>query len=218
MALNGEFWFVVGNSDFSIRTWDIKKSRFPLAYLCPPHVASYNAGSICIPKFAGKVMGFAGLAIELKADCQGVSIEDAGRYIAGCRLWIGLYSPYVIDELTRLEHQIRLRDHGIAVYYGQWIEGFHTLGDLMPLERIERERDTPLRVESSPALSDEQAPNDYAHSPALVVAFLSRFMTLYAGDTYALGALCGFPLMEDSRSLRAIWGDAAMDVELTREK
>lgn len=216
--IDGEFWVTVGNATYSEQLWGIKKSKFPLTYLCPPAVASVQSGKLVIPDLEGILTGFAGLAFEIKGEARNISLKEADGYISGIRLWTGLYSSFLTERLKKLGHQITLRDYGLGVYYGQWIEDFQVLGELLPLNDLEEMMEIPVKLLVSDTIRVEEKPKDYKYSPQYMTAFFSRFMTLNKGDVFTLGALCGFPLKKGMKKLVARWGSTELTADLLWRK
>jgi 2-keto-4-pentenoate hydratase/2-oxohepta-3-ene-1,7-dioic acid hydratase in catechol pathway len=210
----GNFWISVGNTEYSQEQWGIERVGFPIAFLITKPAFSSEGRDLCIPRFAKDVVIFAGLSVQVASECRDVSVEEAKEFIAGFRPWIGLHSGFLIADLEHLGHQIRVRDHGISAYYGQWLEGFHVLGDLISFESLREYWKSPLVLESSSGKSTDKEPADYTNSPTTVVGFFSRFMSLNAGDNFALGALCGFKVDKDDKQIKATWAGKVLKVTL----
>lgn len=212
--MSGNFWVLVGNSGYTEKQWGIERIDFPVAYQIPRHAVSGEDRCLSIPHFADDLSIFSGLAIEISKEGRNISVHDARDYIAGCRVWTGLHSHDLIHTLKRLGHQVRVRDYGISAYYGQWMERFHAVGDLLHEQFLEEGWRSPLTLVSSSGKSTRMEPSDYISDPSTVVGFFSRFMTLRKGDRFALGALCGLAVERNVKSFKTVWAGNELEVTL----
>jgi 2-keto-4-pentenoate hydratase/2-oxohepta-3-ene-1,7-dioic acid hydratase in catechol pathway len=208
-------WVMFGSSEFCTRAWGVERRDIPLGYLVPKAASAAQGEALALPDLeASRVTAFGGFALEIGRTCKNVPPPAAEESLAGVRLWIGLHTTHLTDWLARLGHQVRVRDHGISLYYGLWFERSHAFGPLMPLSSFLAQAGDPAQLSSASGRTARQLPSDYSHSPATVVSFLSRFMTLNPGDRVALGALCGFTLESAEAGMRLDWAGQSLEARL----
>jgi 2-keto-4-pentenoate hydratase/2-oxohepta-3-ene-1,7-dioic acid hydratase in catechol pathway len=208
-------WVLFGSTDFCAKAWGVQRRNIPMGYLVPKSATAGTGEALDLPDTVeSRVTAFGGFTLEIGRACKNVKMDAAEEHIAGIRMWIGLHTTGLTDWLARLGHQIRVRDHGISLYYGLWLENVHTFGQLMPLRDYHQKLGEKAVLTSASGLEEWQSPADYSHSPATVVSFLSRFLTLNPGDCIALGALCGFTLPAPETDLRLKWSGQSFEARL----
>lgn len=150
--------------------------REPLLFLKPPSASLPHRGSIVLPPGAGRVDHEAELAVVLGRVARNLSAEAAERAILG-------YTCF--NDVTAREMQDRdiqfTRAKGFDTFapFGPWIET-----DLDP-------SDLSIRGLVNGDARQASRTRELIFSPALLVAFVSRVMTLWPGDLIATGTPAG---------------------------
>ena len=154
----------------------------PLLFLKPPSAVVAPGEPILLPPGVGRVDHEAELAIVIGRRARNLAVANAGEAILG-------YTCF--NDVTARE----LQDRDIQFTRAK---GFDTFAPLGPW--IETELDpSDLGIESrvNGALRQSSRTRELIFSPAYLVSFVSRIMTLLPGDVIATGTPAGIGALAD---------------------
>ncbi len=195
-------WALIGNTTACETIWNVRRTNIPCAYALPTISIADSEQHLMRPSFVNKSYIMGGIALEVKKTGRDIKLENAEDFIAGYRMWIGIYNGYLIERLTDAQNSIQIWDHGIAIPFGLWFENSHIMGDLLSPEEMQRLIDETMVLEaSSGTKSDTTMPSDYRFWGREIIAFMSEFMTVSSGDQYFLGPLV---YIEDSKDIKSV--------------
>jgi 2-keto-4-pentenoate hydratase/2-oxohepta-3-ene-1,7-dioic acid hydratase in catechol pathway len=145
----------------------------PLFFLKPPSSLLSAGESIVVPEGAGRVDFEGEIGILIGKDARNVSEEDAWSYVAGV---------LPVNDVTARE--LQKKD-------SQWTraKGFDTfcpVGEVVPLDRVDRTKLEVITRVNGVQRQHGKA-TDMAFSIPFLIAYVSRVMTLEAGDVLATG-------------------------------
>ncbi len=162
--------------------FDSEVPKEPLLFMKPPSAVIGDADEIIIPSWVGRVDYEGELAVIIKKRCKDVTPEDAIDYIAG----LTCFNDVTARDLQKKD--------------GQWTraKGFDTFAPMGPFMLASPDifdRDIVVRLNGSTVQS--ASTNDMVFTPAEIISFISKVMTLYPGDVIATGTPAGVGPLSD---------------------
>lgn len=212
---NTQHWILLGTAPASEEIWGLGRIAFPCAYYMPACSFAQPGQPVINPAHEKEAWAMGGFAFEIKDGGKNIKKDFAVELVKGYRPWIALFHNVLIDELDERKHTIQIWDHGVSIYYGLWHEASQVLGDLIITDDFQELIDLPLTIESSMGKKVGSAIREYAHSTVDIVAFMSNFMTLSAGDIYVLGPLVAQRIAPNSEYLTIAAGDFRFEVQIS---
>jgi len=176
----------------------------PLIFLKPPSAALPHGASIVLPPGVGRVDPEAELAIVLGRTARNVAVEDAEGAILGYTCFNDVTARDLQDRDTQYT---RAKGFDTFAPFGPWIET-----ELDPAD---------LSITGSVNGHVRQASRtrELVFSPAFLVAFVSRVMTLFPGDLIATGTPAGIgPIKAGDTVEVAIEGIGTLSNPVREEK
>ncbi len=157
----------------------------PLLFLKPPSAALAHQETILLPQGAGRVDHEAELAVVIGRKARNLSAEEAGSAILGYTC----FNDVTAREIQDRERQFtRAKGFDTFAPFGPWIET-----DLDP-------SDLAVTGSVNGTIRQSSRTREMIFSPAFLVAFISRVMTLFPGDLIATGTPAGIgPLAPGDR-------------------
>jgi hypothetical protein len=212
---NTQHWILVGTTAASEEIWGLRRIAFPCAYFIPACAFARTGQPVINPAHGKEAWAMGGFAFEVKDDGKNIKKDFAAGLVKGYRPWIALFHNVLIDKLDERKHTIQIWDHGVSIFYGLWQEASQVLGQLILKDDFQGLVDLPLTIESSVGKKVGSPARVYAHSAADIVAFMSDFMTLSAGDIYVLGPLVAQRIVPNEEYLIIAAGDFRFEVQIS---
>jgi 2-keto-4-pentenoate hydratase/2-oxohepta-3-ene-1,7-dioic acid hydratase in catechol pathway len=157
----------------------------PLIFLKPPSAALAPGGTILLPPGVGRVDHEAELAIVIGRQARHLAPADAAKAILGYTC----FNDVTARELQDREIQFtRAKGYDTFAPFGPWIETEMDPSDLSVSGSV------------NGVVRQSSRTRELIFPPAVLVAFISRVMTLYPGDIVATGTPAGIgPLAAGDR-------------------
>jgi hypothetical protein len=185
----GQHWVLLGTTPASEEIWGIRRIAFPCGYHMPALAYAAPGEPLRVPAGVGEVWAMGGLAFEIGEGGKDIPLAEAHQHVAGYRPWMALFHDCLLDELRAREHTIMVWDRGVSIFYGLWREACQSLGERISVEAYAAIAGEPAALCVAGATHSGAAATEYAHDAAVVIHFMSQFMTLSPGDVYVLGPL-----------------------------
>jgi 2-keto-4-pentenoate hydratase/2-oxohepta-3-ene-1,7-dioic acid hydratase in catechol pathway len=154
----------------------------PLLFLKPPSAVVAPGDSILLPPGAGRVDHEAELAIVIGHKARNLAVANAGEAILG-------YSCF--NDVTARE----LQDRDVQFTRAKGFDTFAPLGPWIETELDPSDLSIEARVNG--AIRQSSRTRELIFSPAFLVSFVSRIMTLLPGDVIATGTPAGIGALAD---------------------
>lgn len=209
MNINQEqHWALLGTAPASEEVWGLKRIAFPCGYHMPALAYADPGEPLLSPSGVGEVWGMGGFTFEVGVGGKDIPLAEAHQHVAGYRPWLALFHDCLLDELRGREHTIMVWDRGVSIFYGLWREACQSLGERIDAEDFAAVSAAPAVLGVAGTTHSGSPAQEYAHSAAAVIHFMSQFMTLSPGDVYVLGPLvAGRVRPEDCGELVLTAGD-----------
>jgi 2-keto-4-pentenoate hydratase/2-oxohepta-3-ene-1,7-dioic acid hydratase in catechol pathway len=154
----------------------------PLLFLKPPSALVAPGSPILLPPGVGRVDHEAELAIVIGRPAKDLAVANAGEAILG-------YTCF--NDVTARELQDRDGQFTRA-------KGFDTFAPLGPWIETELDpSDLSIEAKVNGAIRQSSSTREMIFSPAFLVSFVSRIMTLFPGDIIATGTPAGIGALAD---------------------
>jgi 2-keto-4-pentenoate hydratase/2-oxohepta-3-ene-1,7-dioic acid hydratase in catechol pathway len=157
----------------------------PLLFLKPPSAALAHGGSILLPAGAGRVDHEAEMAIVIGREASRLGEAEAPGAILGYTCFNDVTAREIQDREIQFT---RAKGFDTFAPFGPWIETGLDPADLAIVGRV------------NGVTRQSSRTREMIFSPAFLVAFVSRVMTLFPGDLIATGTPAGIgPLASGDR-------------------
>lgn len=150
----------------------------PASFMKPASSLAGPGEPIRLPpgELTGHVTGEAELAVVIGRTCKNIPVEQAGHFIAG---YVPVIDMTAVDILKKNPRYLtRAKSFDTFLVIGPWIETGLATDDLDNLT---------VATEVNGELIASNTVSNMAFSPAELVGFHSRYMTLEAGDIISTG-------------------------------
>jgi 2-keto-4-pentenoate hydratase/2-oxohepta-3-ene-1,7-dioic acid hydratase in catechol pathway len=175
------FWVLVANYAEAESVQGIPLRPYPLAYNTPVTALQGAGGSVIIPRQARTLSGACELGVVIRSVTRDVGREEAGRHILGYVTLAVLRDSSFADCLL----EPHILSANMPEIYCRWPDGFNVVS-LTPTPLTEtRGRRMTFTVEGIGEIADTT--DSYALNAPMVIAQLSRGITLLPGDVISLG-------------------------------
>lgn len=156
-------------------TADALPESEPWLYLKPPGAVVANGGVIPVPRGIEHVVAEGEMALLIGKEARHVTAEEAHHYVRGVMC---------ANDVTAIDLFRPKVDGGLVLAKG--LDGFCPLGaDIAPFDALER--GLTLKTYVNRKLQGEGSTRDMTFAARTVVAFITRWFTLSAGDVILLG-------------------------------
>lgn len=179
------FWTLFGNYAAAGEREGLVRRPYPRFIGAPATALAASGHRVHVPARA-KTLSFAcELACVVGRIVSRASPEEARQAILG-------FAPLAVIRDSSFKDAIRepasLQERHLPSVYARWADGFNIVGGLTPLAGEEwRDRRCLITVDGLGAVEANTA--DYLLAAADVLAYISRYITLFPGDVLTLGPL-----------------------------
>jgi 2-keto-4-pentenoate hydratase/2-oxohepta-3-ene-1,7-dioic acid hydratase in catechol pathway len=189
----GKIWCIGLNFLDHADDLDEDRPDAPGSFMKPASTLTGPGGPIRRPPtdLAGRVTGEAELALVIGRTCKNVSVEAVDRVVAGCVPVIDVTAEDVFQKNTRF--LTRSKSFDTFFVLGPWIE------TALPVDAL---GDLEVRTIVDGQVRAANTVDAMAFSPAELVAYHSRVMTLEPGDVISTGTPGAHPI-EPGTTVRA---------------
>jgi 2-keto-4-pentenoate hydratase/2-oxohepta-3-ene-1,7-dioic acid hydratase in catechol pathway len=149
----------------------------PIIFTKPPSCIINDGDDIIIPKGVTNVQHEVELALIVGKKCKDVSKSHAMDFVSHVA---------VFNDITARDMQIAARNGGNPWSLAKGMDTFGPISDYMPIGNIDID-DLTLTLEVNGRRKQTGHTGDMIFSPAFLVEFISRFITLEPGDIIATG-------------------------------
>lgn len=183
-----QHWLLLGTAQASADIWGIRRIPFPCGYHMP--MGGYAEAGLPLQRpSTSEVWAMGGVALEIGKGGKDISLDQAGRHVAGYRPWLCLFNDNLLDELKERQHTIMVWDQGVSIFYGLWRDACQSLGPLVNADVLAEWADEAVSLQTAAGTVIGEPANAYEHDSATIIHFMSQFMTLSEGDVYVMGPL-----------------------------
>ena len=149
----------------------------PIIFIKPPSCIIGDGEEIIIPEGVTNVQHEVELALIVGKRCKDVSEADALNHISHVA---------VFNDITARDMQISARDIGNPWSLAKGMDTFGPISEYVPIDDMDLS-DLTLTLDVNGDRKQIGYTKDMIFSPAFLVSYISRFMTLEPGDIIATG-------------------------------
>ncbi len=150
----------------------------PIVFLKPTSAIIGDGDPIRIPAGAGRVDHEVELAVIMGRDARDVSADDALSHVSHIA---------VANDVTAREMQNKARDTGNPWALAKGMDTFAPISEPVPLDTVEDIQDLRLELKVNGVLRQKGRTSLMIFPVAELIAYISRFMTIEAGDIIFTG-------------------------------
>jgi len=170
----------------------------PIIFLKPSSALIGDGEPIVVPPGVGRVDHEVELAVIIGSDCRHASEADALSYVSQLA---------VANDVTARELQSAAREQGNPWSMAKGMDGFAPISEPVPLDAVEDLQELRLSLTVNGELRQEGCTSQMIFPVARLIAHISRFMTLEAGDVIMTGTPEGVgPIVPGDEVLASIEG------------
>lgn len=175
-------WLTFGNYIDAETQENLKPRPYP-RFLCAPNsILASGMNTIEIPETAGEVWLGCELAFVVNQITSRITSEDASNYILAYMPMLSVYDSSFEDKIIE---PASMQERYAPQVYGRWRDGSNIVGTL----QLKMLHSADCRVALSNIGSVSGNTSDYVHSTSEVLAYISRYITLFPSDVITLGRL-----------------------------
>lgn len=179
------FWTVFGNYVAAERVEGLVRRPYPRFLAAPNTALAQDGATVQIPARARTLTVGCELACVIGRIASRLTAEDATAAILG-------FAPLAVIRDSSFKDAViepaSPQERYLPAVYARWADGFNVIGSLTPLSSDAwRDRSCTVVVDGVGAV--ETNTSDYLFSAAQVIAYITRYITLFPGDVLALGPL-----------------------------
>ena len=165
----------------------------PIIFMKPPSCIIHDGDDIVIPDGIANVQHEVELALIVGERCKNVSESDALKYISHVA---------VFNDITARDMQSSARDTGNPWSLAKGMDTFGPISDYMPISDVDIS-DLTLTLDVNGERKQIGHTKDMIFSPAFLISYISRFVTLEVGDIIATGTPEGISEIVSGDAVRA---------------
>ncbi len=216
------FWTVFGNYHDVERVEGLKVSGTPRVLNCPASALTNSGSTVVIPARANDLHIGVELAFVVNRVAHGVSLEDAADYILGYLPMAALRDSSFADII---QQPASPQEQNLPVVYARWADGFNVVGGPpLPLSADET-RGRTMRLTLEGVGEIECNSDEYVLTAPQVLAFLTKWITVFPGDVITLGRTAemltvpaGHPLVEGTQLTAQIDGIGSLSARFDDQR
>lgn len=176
-------WLLFGNYAAAGTQEGMKPRPYP-RFLCAPNsVLAANNAQVVIPESAGTIRLGCELAFVVSRIARRVRREDAADYILGHLPLLSVYDTVFEDNVIE---PASMQERNLPKVYGRWHDGFNIVG--RPVTGGDTASATcTVALDDLGSITASTA--EYLHAAPDVLAYITRYITLFPGDVITLGRL-----------------------------
>lgn len=153
--------------------------RAPVLYIKPANTYAADGDAIALPADADTVVVGACLGIVFGRQARRVDAGRALEYVAGYRIVADLYVPHASYYRPAIKQKCR--------------DGFCPMGPVVPRGQVADPDDLDIQVSVDGQVVQQASTRNWVRPAARLIADVTRFMTLEAGDVLLAGIPAGEP-------------------------
>ena len=165
----------------------------PIIFLKPSSCIVHDGDDIVIPKGVTNVQHEVEMALIVGKECHDVSEEDALGYVSHIA---------VFNDVTARDMQNVARDTGNPWSIAKGMDTFGPISDYISVEGVDL-LSLGLTLTVNGEVRQKGRTSDMIFTPAFLISYISRFMTLYEGDIIATGTPEGISEIRDGDIVHA---------------
>ncbi|MCC6565340.1 MAG: fumarylacetoacetate hydrolase family protein [Chloroflexi bacterium] len=202
------FWTVFGNYSMADRKEGLTRRPYPRFLAAPNTALAADGAGVRIPLRAHTLTVGCELACVIGRVTSRASVEDAARAILGVAPMAVLRDSSFKDAVVEPASP---QERHLPAVYARWADGFNVTGALTPVDG-DAWRGKVCRIAVEGVGTVETNTADYLFSAAQMIAYITRYITLFPGDVLALGPLGDELVLPDAVSRGAsLTGYAEID-------
>jgi 2-keto-4-pentenoate hydratase/2-oxohepta-3-ene-1,7-dioic acid hydratase in catechol pathway len=179
------FWTVFANDDQSETRDGLARRPYPRFLGAPATALAVSGHRVEFPARARTVTVTCELACVIQRVSAQLSVDEARDAILGFMPLAALRDSSFADQVVE---PASLQERHLPAVYARWPDGFNVAGTLQPLSGDTwRGRRCTAHVDGFGTV--EMTTDAYVFSAAEVIAYITRYITLFPGDVLALGSL-----------------------------
>lgn len=171
------------------------EERDPLFFLKPDTALIGHGAAILLPPDAGTITAEAELAIVIGAQCKNLPEAEAGQAAAGYAAALDMTAADILRSQPR--HLARAKGYDTFISLGSELQTESELPDSFSLE---------VATVLNGGVHASNTVGRMRYSPAFLISYLSRIMTLEPGDVILTGTPGSVPILDGDRAECRITG------------
>jgi len=166
----------------------------PAIFIKPTTAIAVDPGNINVPEDFGVLHHEVELCFIVGRRCKGLTIEEAAASIAGWAVGI---------DLTLRQWQNEARQKGEPWDMAKGFDNAAVFGHFVSSDTVKPPVDNGIRLRINGDMRQDGSTANMLFSPAEVLAFVSQYMTVNAGDMFMTGTPAGVGELFDGDRLEA---------------
>lgn len=166
---------------------EVRANTFPYVFMKPPLTTLTHPGDpVRIPAISPDHIDWeVELGVIIGRRCQGVSEDEALRYVAGYTVVNDISDRKFRPNPGRVQ---RPRDAFFDWMHGKWHDTFCPMGPcVLPADELDDPQTLPLKLTVNGSVEQDASTAEMDFPVAAVVAFVSSWVTLMPGDVISTG-------------------------------
>jgi len=166
----------------------------PILFMKPASCIVRDGGTVIIPSYSDECHHEVELAVLIGKEGKNIQPEDALEHAAGYGVAI---------DLTLRDVQNKLKDKGHPWEIAKAFDTSCPLSDFVPADAVEDPQDLDLKLSVNGELRQDGNSSDMMRSVAQIIAEMSYYFTLEAGDILLTGTPAGVSVLQSGDTVEA---------------
>lgn len=166
----------------------------PILFMKPACCIVRDGGTVIIPSYSDECHHEVELAVLIGKEGKNIQPEDALEHAAGYGVAI---------DLTLRDVQNKLKDKGHPWEIAKAFDTSCPLSDFVPADAVEDPQDLNLKLSVNGELRQDGNSSDMMRSVAQIIAEMSYYFTLEAGDILLTGTPAGVSALQSGDTVEA---------------
>ena len=181
-----------------IREMKAEIPKTPVFFLKPTTAIVDNGGEIVLPSISNDVHHEVELTVLIGKDGKNIPEKDAKNHIAG--FGVGL-------DMTMRDLQAEAKKKGLPWTLAKGFDTSAPVSEFIPVSRVSEPSSLLLQLNVNGTLRQKSGTNDLIFSVDRLISYISRFITLEAGDIIFTGTPQGVAQVKSGDKLEATLTD-----------
>jgi 2-keto-4-pentenoate hydratase/2-oxohepta-3-ene-1,7-dioic acid hydratase in catechol pathway len=183
------------NYDEHIREMQSSRTKEPVLFLKPTSALHDISKPIPIPKDLGSVHHEIELAVCIAKTCSKISADEAPEYTLGYGLAL---------DLTLRDIQSKAKKEGLPWALAKGFDYSCPVSQFVPKDKIKNVDDLDLLLKVNGVAKQNGNTSNMLFKTGELIAYISRFFTLYEGDIVLTGTPSGVGPIKEGDKLEAV--------------
>lgn len=176
-------WLTFGNYADADQQENMKKRPYPRFLCAPASILDNQNNKIIIPQSAGNIWLGCELAFVISKIASRVTLDDEDSFILGYVPLLSIFDTSFEDVVIE---PASMQERYVPQVYGRWRDASNIVGKIQMLDDVDT---LSCRISADGIGTIEANTSEYILSASQVLAYISRYITLFPGDLVTLGRL-----------------------------